>query len=387
MAGIFLSHSSRDKRVVSRLAADLSSRGIPVWFDSWELQAGDALLDRLFQGIDDCIFFVPVISRNLVSSKWCRRELARALAMEEQVGRRIVIPIKIKKCSIPSKLAGRLYVDFTGGYIEGVERLETTLRKAGASNVEVSPEKQIIPLQLWDGLFLEKTALQDRFIHLVRSQKNFAFVPEQFVVAGDHRYEKLRKAFLVAIDNLPRDPRRSEELKHQYDLVYKEIIKLENALPAGMSAIANGIVAMKEQAHFSEAAYWFCLLIRNSILRHLCAAWTFNRKSKPPLCEGVCMESLNDAGGAAKLFKVTRVQLLDVYHESNRPYFTIWTDDESTVGQWFRQTPQHNLPIRELLSSDFLHKFLVPQMVIRHFAGVGGSPLVWEFADWRIGAH
>ena len=40
MPGIFISHSSKDKPFVTKLAMDLVSRDISVWFDKWELETG-----------------------------------------------------------------------------------------------------------------------------------------------------------------------------------------------------------------------------------------------------------------------------------------------------------------------------------------------------------
>ena len=37
---VFISHTSRDKPAVRRLAKALKERGIRVWFDEWELVPG-----------------------------------------------------------------------------------------------------------------------------------------------------------------------------------------------------------------------------------------------------------------------------------------------------------------------------------------------------------
>ena len=43
----FISHSSKDKKFVVRLANDLSGRGIDVWLDQWEIQPGDKFVEKL----------------------------------------------------------------------------------------------------------------------------------------------------------------------------------------------------------------------------------------------------------------------------------------------------------------------------------------------------
>jgi hypothetical protein len=62
--GVFLSHSSKDKAFVLRLAADLAIRRIPVWLDSWELSLGDSLYQSIFSGIDQSGFLIPIISKD-----------------------------------------------------------------------------------------------------------------------------------------------------------------------------------------------------------------------------------------------------------------------------------------------------------------------------------
>ena len=117
MPGVFISHSSLDKVFVSKLAVDLAVRGIPVWFDSWELEAGDRLYDRIFNGIDHSAFLLLALSPNPVKSRWVNKELNAALSKEERLPRKVIIPIKIAECEVPLAIADRIYVDFSKGYL------------------------------------------------------------------------------------------------------------------------------------------------------------------------------------------------------------------------------------------------------------------------------
>ena len=40
---VFLSHSSKDKRVVRELAERLKADGLRVWLDAWEIKPGDSI--------------------------------------------------------------------------------------------------------------------------------------------------------------------------------------------------------------------------------------------------------------------------------------------------------------------------------------------------------
>jgi TIR domain len=47
MPGVFISHSSKDKEFVFKLAIDLLNLGFPVWLDAYELEVGSSLQDRI----------------------------------------------------------------------------------------------------------------------------------------------------------------------------------------------------------------------------------------------------------------------------------------------------------------------------------------------------
>ncbi len=50
---VFLSHSSRDKIAVKRLATDLDARGVNVWLDEWEIKVGESIPMRIAEGVEN----------------------------------------------------------------------------------------------------------------------------------------------------------------------------------------------------------------------------------------------------------------------------------------------------------------------------------------------
>ena len=52
MLSVFLSHSSSDKELVTRIAEDLKDAGIPVWLDAWEILPGDSVAQKIQEGLD-----------------------------------------------------------------------------------------------------------------------------------------------------------------------------------------------------------------------------------------------------------------------------------------------------------------------------------------------
>ena len=71
-AKLFLSHSSRDKPFVRRLAADLSRLGHYPWLDEWEIQVGESIPAKVSEGLEGCKALVVVRSEERRVGKECR---------------------------------------------------------------------------------------------------------------------------------------------------------------------------------------------------------------------------------------------------------------------------------------------------------------------------
>lgn len=72
---VFLCHGSEDKSVVRRLATDLSAHGVEVFFDEWEITAGDSLRRRIEEGFGRCTHFVAVLSATSIKKPWVNAEM------------------------------------------------------------------------------------------------------------------------------------------------------------------------------------------------------------------------------------------------------------------------------------------------------------------------
>jgi len=51
MSSVFLSHNSKDKKWVRKLAERLTSDDVVVWIDEAELNIGDSLIEKISVGI------------------------------------------------------------------------------------------------------------------------------------------------------------------------------------------------------------------------------------------------------------------------------------------------------------------------------------------------
>lgn len=71
---VFLSHSSKDKAVVRLIAERLRTDGLRVWFDEWEIKAGDSIPAKTEEGLEHSRVLVLCLSDNAFGSDWGRLE-------------------------------------------------------------------------------------------------------------------------------------------------------------------------------------------------------------------------------------------------------------------------------------------------------------------------
>ncbi len=108
---IFLCHSSADKAIARRLAAELRARSIQVWIDEAEIRLGDSLIGKIEAAIDDVDYFAILLSKNSVSSNWVLKELRTAMHREISGKEVVVLPLLIEECEIPPFLWEKFHVD------------------------------------------------------------------------------------------------------------------------------------------------------------------------------------------------------------------------------------------------------------------------------------
>src|ERR1035437_3408181 len=113
---IFLCHSSKDKSFVKKLATDLKTVGLDVWYDAWEIKVGDSLRQKIEDGITESSWLAVILSSNSIQSDWVNRELSAAFAYEMDLKRVFILPVIIENCPIPPLLRDKLYADFRENY-------------------------------------------------------------------------------------------------------------------------------------------------------------------------------------------------------------------------------------------------------------------------------
>ena len=120
---IFISHSSRDRDFVDRLAIDLDRLGVDIWYDRWELKTGDSILDKIQSAIDKSDYIGVVLSTASVESGWVKKELNQALMNQLSGNDVTLLPILLEECIVPGFLRELRHADFRLQYEQGFQDL------------------------------------------------------------------------------------------------------------------------------------------------------------------------------------------------------------------------------------------------------------------------
>jgi TIR domain len=123
MTKIFISHSSKDKDFVRKLAHDLREMGVETWLDEWEIKVGDCIVTKVEHGIAGADFVAIVLTPDSVKSGWVDREWKAKYWDEIDQGKTFILPILATKCDIPPLLKTRKYANFADNYVVAMVEL------------------------------------------------------------------------------------------------------------------------------------------------------------------------------------------------------------------------------------------------------------------------
>ncbi|HEX6255808.1 MAG TPA: TIR domain-containing protein [Euzebyales bacterium] len=182
---VFLSHNSRDKAAVERVARRLREMGLRPWLDVWELAPGSpwqtALEDGLLRSAACAMFIGP----NGIGD-WAREELHVALdRAAKESGFRLVpvllpgLPDPLPDGLLPPFLTNRTWVDLRAGALdaESLQALASAIKgvPAGATAVpggttDVAPYLGLRPFDEDDAhVFFGRDAETQRLVELLKS--------------------------------------------------------------------------------------------------------------------------------------------------------------------------------------------------------------------------
>lgn len=121
---VFLSHSSKDRDFVLRLARMLKDHKVRYWYSAAHIVGAKQWHDEIGRALGRCDWFLIVLTPHSVRSQWVKRELLFALNQGRYNER--IIPLLRKPCEY-SRLSWTLpefqLVDFSGSFDVGCRQL------------------------------------------------------------------------------------------------------------------------------------------------------------------------------------------------------------------------------------------------------------------------
>lgn len=72
---VYLAHATEDKPMVRPVAEYLMAHGVEVWFDEWDIEAGDSLRQEMEGGLGWMTHFVVILTPISITKPWVAREI------------------------------------------------------------------------------------------------------------------------------------------------------------------------------------------------------------------------------------------------------------------------------------------------------------------------
>src|SRR5919199_5477392 len=119
MPNVFISHRKDDAQLAEQLATEVRDAGHEVWFDEWNINLGDSIVERIDEGLEGSNYLVLCYSSSGMSD-WVNREWMSALARQLSGHGVKVLPILLTGGKPPAILADIKYGDLTHDWSKGV---------------------------------------------------------------------------------------------------------------------------------------------------------------------------------------------------------------------------------------------------------------------------
>jgi TIR domain-containing protein len=105
-------HASEDEeRFVLDFAKRLRKRGLDAWLDAWEIQAGDSLPQRIFEGaVGHASAVVIIVSATSVEKPWVRKELRTSVVRHIEENIRLIPVVLDDGVPVPTALSDLLWL-------------------------------------------------------------------------------------------------------------------------------------------------------------------------------------------------------------------------------------------------------------------------------------
>lgn len=124
---VFLSHSSKNRADVEMLAETLRNHGVPIWYSSTNIKSAQQWLDEIGNALKRCDWFLVLLTKASVGSKWVKREFSYALTHSQYDNH--ILPVKAGNCKYEDlswTLVEIQMVKFKGGHKQAFSEILAT---------------------------------------------------------------------------------------------------------------------------------------------------------------------------------------------------------------------------------------------------------------------
>lgn len=113
---VFLSHSSKDKKIIDKIFNEFQKNGIHAWYDKYQIEPGDSITEKINQGLDESDIGIICISNNFLDSTsgWTKNELNYFIQrrMHDPSKYFIIINFDVPHDKLPSLIQDYKYINF-----------------------------------------------------------------------------------------------------------------------------------------------------------------------------------------------------------------------------------------------------------------------------------
>jgi hypothetical protein len=211
---IFISHASADDSFVAGLRRELEAFHLPVWVDSRDLRGGDKLVPEIEQAIEAASRVLVVLGPQTANSPWVRREIKKALAVEQ---RRKAEGYRVIPLLLPGITSGALGTWFDeepvavpiaigpAGLSAALPALLAALGERLPTDPQPFEELDVKPVEELVLTLTDPTIDTAEGKRRARAMATLVYEPAQ---AGTRRIESLRYAFTAPLGPIERDDLR-----------------------------------------------------------------------------------------------------------------------------------------------------------------------------------
>ena len=172
---IFLSHNHADKAVVEQIALQLREAvgQQAVFYDSWSMQPGDGIVDKMNDALGETRLFLFFVSKNSLQSNMVKLEWQNAV-MKQARGDLKIVPVKLDDCLMPPILMQSIYIDLFGNGLEIATRQIVDVL-AGRNTFQPGPQR-FSNLHAYAHSEADKTTIEIHAEHYLEPISNFLFL-------------------------------------------------------------------------------------------------------------------------------------------------------------------------------------------------------------------